>query len=274
MKTFIVTIICIILTFGKLHSQAVISADTTWGCDELNVTFSLSPANVYDTVSTMLWTFGDGETVSNVNSPVHEYSQAGKYFPSVLLNNKDLLIFESGIDVHFEPNAFFSWRDTTELGPYFYLLEAADQPTDTLNYTYTWGIENSSSLNGEKIIHDFSETGSYSVLLMVSHNYGCYNSQRQEIIIATELDCPNVFTPNQDGINDYFKVSTNGLNLYSFSVYTRAGALIYKTESPQVVWDGRSLSGNEVQPGIYYYLIEQLDGDARTVKKGFIHLLK
>jgi gliding motility-associated-like protein len=274
MKKFFVIIFCFIVSQVNLHSQVLISADTTWGCDELMVTFSLSPDNAYDTISSLVWNFGDGEPVSNENQPVHDYSQPGKYIPTALLNNVSLITFKGSIDVHFEPNAFFSWEDTTELGPFYYVLEAGEQPTDTLTYNYTWGLANTASINGDKIVHDFAETGNYSVLLMVSHNYGCVNSLRQNIVIANILECPNVFTPNQDGINDFFKVSTNGINSYSFSIYTRSGALIYKTESPQVEWDGRSLSGHEVQPGIYYYLIEQLDGDPKPVKKGFIHLLK
>lgn len=274
MKTYILCIFYLMISFGNIYSQAVISADTIWGCDELSVTFSLSPDNVYDTLSSILWTFGDGETADNADRPVHHYVQAGKYYPSVLLNNTDLIHFKGSIDVHFKPEAFFTWHDTTELGPFVYQFEVGDQPTDTLIYDYSWGFSNAATASGEQIIYDFTETGRYSILLMVSHNYGCVNSLRQDLIIANILECPNVFTPNQDGINDFFKVITNGINMYSFSIYTRAGALIYKTESPQVEWDGRSLSGHEVQPGIYYYTIEQLDGGTKPVRKGFVHLLK
>jgi gliding motility-associated-like protein len=275
MKNFIVIIFCSIIFLGNSYSQVVISADTTWGCGELKVSFSLSPENVYDTITSLVWSFGDGEPNGIENTPVHDYKQPGKYYPSALLNNTSLVTFKTSIDVHFEPNVFFSWEDTAALGPYYVLLKAGEQqPTDTLIYTYTWKIPNNPAVSGNKLVYDFGETGLYSVLLTVSHNYGCISSLRQDIAIANKLECPNVFTPNQDGINDFFKVSTNGINLYSFSVYTRSGALIYKTESLQVEWDGRSLSGHEVQAGIYYYLIEQLDGDNKPVKKGFVHLLK
>ncbi len=51
----------------------------------------------------------------------------------------------------------------------------------------------------------------------------------------------NVFTPNGDGINDYFTLHTIEGGRYKLFVYTRSGVLVYSSESPKIFWDGRSL---------------------------------
>lgn len=84
----------------------------------------------------------------------------------------------------------------------------------------------------------------------------------------------NVFTPNGDGINDYFTIQTTPGGRYSLYVYTRSGVLVYSSESPKIFWDGRSLSGIEMRQGVYYYIIEGREGEKEIKKKGFVHLFR
>ncbi len=85
---------------------------------------------------------------------------------------------------------------------------------------------------------------------------------------------PNVFSPNGDGINDYFSFKTAPGGRYNFYVYTRSGLLVYQSESPQIFWDGRSLSGLEMRPGIYYFIIQGNDGGEIVKETGFVHLFR
>ena len=84
----------------------------------------------------------------------------------------------------------------------------------------------------------------------------------------------NVFTPNGDGINDYFTLQTIEGGRYKLFVYTRSGVLVYSSESPKIFWDGRSLSGIEMRQGIYYYIVEGSEGGKGIRKKGFVHLFR
>ena len=73
------------------------------------------------------------------------------------------------------------------------------------------------------------------------------------------LNLPNAFTPNGDGVNDYFfprDYLSKGLTTFSMSIYNRWGSLIFETSSTTGKgWDGRL---NDVpQPeGVYVYLVE------------------
>lgn len=91
---------------------------------------------------------------------------------------------------------------------------------------------------------------------------------------------PNVFTPNNDGANDVFYIPTPVLsytdgaknNLYTFEVYNRGGMLIYKSVSPVIQWDGRTLTGEKAKPGAYFYTVK-LNNTPLPSKKKAVHML-
>lgn len=91
---------------------------------------------------------------------------------------------------------------------------------------------------------------------------------------GTVLEIPNVFTPNGDQVNDYFEVTTNGVNVYEFSVFTRTGTRIFHSLSPRIFWDGNSLDGQELKDGIYYYVIEEQGGGSSFETSGFMYLFR
>lgn len=92
--------------------------------------------------------------------------------------------------------------------------------------------------------------------------------------VDSELDVPNVFTPNGDEVNDYFEVATDGVTVYEFTVFTRTGTQIYHSLSPSIFWDGRSIGGKELPEGIYYYVIEEEGGSDPFNSAGFMHLYR
>ena len=91
---------------------------------------------------------------------------------------------------------------------------------------------------------------------------------------GAQLDIPNVFTPNGDGTNDFFEVTTDGATVYEFSIFTRNGTRIYHSKSPRIFWDGNSLDGEELKDGIYYYVIEEEGGTNPFETAGFMYLFR
>lgn len=259
---------------AEIQSQSIITASSGNGCDSLLVSFSIEPSDIYDTVSSITWNFGDGTSSSGENLPQHLYSSPGVYPVSVLLNSSTSLNSSSPVLVNYKPDADFSYVDTLELGNYSYELLNHPQKVDSLTYSYSWYVDNIQKGNDKGLIYNFGETGIYTVALVVETNAGCSDSLARKINVTEILEVPNVFTPNMDGHNDYFKVRTNGVNNYEFSVYSKSGVLVYKSEAAIINWDGRSLSGVEMQPGLYFYVIQQLDGEPMLERKGFIQLIK
>jgi gliding motility-associated-like protein len=89
-----------------------------------------------------------------------------------------------------------------------------------------------------------------------------------------DLAIPNVFTPNGDGINDFFEVETDGVTVYEFSIFTRTGTRIYYSHSPRIFWDGKSNGGLDLKEGIYYYVIEATEETESIERAGFMHLFR
>ena len=69
---------------------------------------------------------------------------------------------------------------------------------------------------------------------------------------------PNVFTPNGDGINDYFQSSRySTVEWVDMKIFNRWGTLVFKTEDPDIKWDGKRMNSNQiVSPGVYYYVCD------------------
>lgn len=88
------------------------------------------------------------------------------------------------------------------------------------------------------------------------------------------LDVPNVFTPNGDDVNDYFEVTTDGIKVYELTVFTRTGTRIFHSLSTRIFWDGKSIGGEELPEGVYYYVIEQEGGSEPFTRAGFMHLFR
>jgi len=69
---------------------------------------------------------------------------------------------------------------------------------------------------------------------------------------------PNVFTPNGDGINDLFIPYPYDLvEKIEIQIFNRWGTLVFKTEDPDVLWDGKDIiSKQDCSQGVYFYVCD------------------
>ncbi|MEM7037474.1 MAG: gliding motility-associated C-terminal domain-containing protein, partial [Bacteroidota bacterium] len=74
-----------------------------------------------------------------------------------------------------------------------------------------------------------------------------------------EVELSNVFTPNGDGINDFFApIRDRNVQIDQVLIYDRWGATVYSTTSvPELsrLWDGRNNKGQDLPDGVYYYVV-------------------
>ncbi|MBS1525739.1 MAG: gliding motility-associated C-terminal domain-containing protein [Bacteroidetes bacterium] len=83
-------------------------------------------------------------------------------------------------------------------------------------------------------------------------------SDRTEVIetVLFPVKIPNTFTPNNDGINDYWDIS--GMENFpgaDIKIFTRNGQLIFHSINYPVPFDG-TYRGSPVPTGVYYYIID------------------
>ena len=74
-------------------------------------------------------------------------------------------------------------------------------------------------------------------------------------------DCPirmpNAFTPNDDGVNDFFYFTFKDDCLpssYNLQVFDRYGRLVFETKDYQDKWDGR-FDGQDLKDGAYFWVM-------------------
>ena len=70
-----------------------------------------------------------------------------------------------------------------------------------------------------------------------------------------EIFVPNVFSPNEDGLNDYFEITYVNLDRLSIRIYDRWGKFHFESLNKNFKWDGKT-KGKPLPEGVYYYHIK------------------
>lgn len=108
----------------------------------------------------------------------------------------------------------------------------------------------------------------YSDTLIESYYY--IDNVSLSLISNEEVSIPNVFSPNNDGINDFFFFE-NGCS--SINILNRWGEIVYFSNLG-ISWDGTS-RGNPTSEGVYFYRCTVVNCNGITEEKtGFIQLIR
>lgn len=102
-----------------------------------------------------------------------------------------------------------------------------------------------------------------------------------DIFDCLNYHLPNVFTPNNDGINDFFEPFTpySGVQKVNMNIYNRWGELVFKTENPAIQWDGSYMhTGKICSDGVYFYscevIVHTLEGDYSYPLNGSVTIIR
>ena len=130
--------------------------------------------------------------------------------------------------------------------------------------SYFWAFGDGTTSSDMQPIHTY-EVGPGNVITLVAYNNDslCVDSLIMDYSDQSftndsiRVEYANIFTPNNDGINDCFKpeVECRFSECYEFKVYNRWGALLFEAVAGQNhCWDGRTKGGIVVPEGTYYYI--------------------
>ena len=159
----------------------------------------------------------------------------------------------------------------------------------TWNYEYTWKKFSAGNVNGtnlgssNKKVDDMALTVEQDTTFYVTtqdvvsgYLYCISNPTKVDITIINPVFVPNAFTPNNDGLNDMFKVE--GAYILSgarLSIYNSWGELVLQTNNVDRGWDG-TINGKPQPAGVYVYILDAtLRSTGKLYKKhGPIALLR
>ena len=113
--------------------------------------------------------------------------------------------------------------------------------------------------------------------LVVTDDNGCQSIDSVTVFVTHnhQILAPSAFTPNGDGLNDYFTFYTKGVaEVLTFTIYNRWGQIIFTSNSNIPGWDG-TYKNKEQEIGTYVFIAtaRSFDDDVITIK-GNVTLLR
>jgi gliding motility-associated-like protein len=202
------------------------------------------------------WDLGDG-TSSNIPNPDHVYNVPGTYTVRLILSTKSgcadtatatLRVFppaRANFSLHHPNTELYSDEDT---------LSTRNLSTNTVFQEWSWGDNTGDTLF--EPLHLYTDPGNYRVLLKVVSPDGCEDTLSKPITVKVHenLFVPTAFTPNGDGLNDFFSARFENITLVRVLIFNRWGQIIFESTDPDFKWDG-SYGGKPVQMEAYSFLI-------------------
>ncbi|MBT8327507.1 MAG: gliding motility-associated C-terminal domain-containing protein [Bacteroidia bacterium] len=250
-------------------------ANPNIGCNPLNVQFT----NRSILGETLLWEFGDGDTSTEIN-PTHTYIEPGLFTVRLTVIDSNTC----NISSIYERQILVIEQSITDFAASYDVCKAefelVNNSQNALTYNWYFGDGNTSTDKTPK--HEYSETGTYSVKLVVNEGMRCESSDSQEVVISgdakPEITLYNVFTPNGDGLNDCFWL--DGINLecseYELKIFNRWGEKVFHSFEINECWNGNVFNTKQVLPGGTYFYIVNLGKNSVNLDtySGTITLIK
>ncbi len=242
----------LVKVYPKFHAAFT---DSGGRCPGLAVSFlDLSTASIKP-ITYWKWYFGDGDS-SLVQNPQHTYKFGGVFDVMLISMNvkdcADTALKHVFID-NFGP---FAGNDTT------IVKGEKIQFNATGGTSYRWSPPD---FLDDTTVFDptgfYPDAGTYTYMVHVTSPYGCsgYDTIIVTVVNQAAFSVPTAFTPNGDGLNDFFKpvaIGYRGLNY--FRVFNRWGEEVFFTTNLETGWDGT----NHKKPadmGTYFWEISFKD---------------
>jgi PKD repeat protein len=276
-------------SFANSHQlkQGFLQADFTTiyanrtGCCPFYVEFKDSSFSTSGNIVTWEWNFGDGYSSLEKN-PNHVFQKPGIYNVTLKITTDsgytDQLTKTGYINCAVVPSSnFIPTPSYANLSQRIYFRNRTDNQTPLTTYYWCFGDfkadPDSGGISHEKNPSwNFSETGHYNILLVVSNEYNCRDSSYREVVIIPDSE-NDVWFPTLHFHDKWFDSGWGGRESYPFRVsgvtelhieiFTLTGQLVFKSEAPEsTAWEATFLPNNSAAPsGMYIVRVKYLGYD-------------
>lgn len=243
------------------------------GCEPLCIAFSDSSQLASGNNTQWLWTIANSTITSNSQNFEYCFNNDAATAPA-LYDITLTVTSDSGctsaltktnyITVYPLPEANFTTDPeiTTVMNP---VLSVIDLSIGAASWYWDFGDGDTSSLP-PPLSHTYAaDTATYTIQLITTTQYGCVDTAYKTVIIEADFSffIPNSFSPNDDGVNDFFFGKGIGITAYELWIFDRWGnSVYYGNELPveDAKWDGSVNNGSEMaQIDVYVWKVKVTD---------------
>ncbi len=250
----------------------------------VNPTVSLMPT-ITGTVTgfTYSWTVPPGALTSNLTSSLLTTNTTGLY--RVLVTNsvngcasqESYSVVNGALTANFVPSTSNGFAP---LSVFFTNTSATSTGATSIIciWSYGNGVASPTILNTISPSTTYTAAGTYSVVL-IARKGSCIDSSIHviRVEIPSKMQVPNVFTPNNDKVNDVFRLIASSLKEINVTIFDRWGNKVYEltSDTGNFGWDGKNQYGKECAAGTYFYIIKATGNDGTEFdQKGNVSLFR
>jgi gliding motility-associated-like protein len=235
--------------------------------------------NAYGGTTQWQWSI-DSIPMSNLQNPKLISKEFGQHTMQLTVSNgfcsdsvKSNLVFPDNT-----AKASFAVADT--LCPTDTLHFIDKSSANTISWRWNFGNGNTSTVQfpTEQSYPLTGRRNTYTARLMVTNSFNCADTAYKllTVLASCYMAVPSAFTPNGDGLNDYFyPLNAFKADNLVFRVYNRYGQMIFETKDWTQKWDGRINS--QPQPcGTYIWTLDYTNRDTgqKVSQKGTTVLIR
>ncbi len=257
---------------NRIHKAEIMASDAACGKDNgsINILNILGGSPSYQYSIDNGLNFISQSSFNNLNSGFYRIKIRDKngceYSDSIIINQS------SGVSINLIPSLTLNLNEQRVLDLVI---------NNASNFTIFWNPSDQLSCSSceDPIITAVKDQ---RIMVIVIDENGCSDTSFLDIRVLADdhVYVPNVFSPNGDGVNEYFGpvFSSKDVLVSKFSIFSRWGELIFDKEnfifqSEKDGWNGE-FQGRRVNPGVYIYRITYNSGTESKTIYGDITVLR
>ena len=144
----------------------------------------------------------------------------------------------------------FTSIQVTNTGEDDWYLQAATIPYAR---SWVWDMGDGTRYRHDEVRHSYLNLEEHWATLKIITNNGCHGADSVLLRPPAHIFFPNAFTPNGDGLNDFFGPVGHSIESFEMTVFDRWGEVVFTTEDPNIQWDGSINGSGAPQTGVYVF---------------------
>ncbi|WP_081988258.1 choice-of-anchor L domain-containing protein [Psychroserpens jangbogonensis] len=168
----------------------------------------------------------------------------------LIIGTEPLTSFTTDFDYEVCPNAIVP-----------IIIEATPGNYTESEVTINWYLDNGLVSNENGLTLPVIDAGDYEIEVIFNDTQ-CSNSTFITVIELETCVIPQGISPNGDGSNDVFDLSSYGVT--KLEIFNRNGTLVYTKKNYTNEWFGQTDDGDALPVGTYFYTMEYQNGKRRT----------